>query len=92
MKVLVYKRKGFARYIPLLSGRYLFDYDINQEIMPPKLFNKINKRTIKANKNPNADFTLPIGVNSLTAIEAGCEIITMTKSQYESKKDELVTP
>jgi len=40
MKVLINQLKGFVKYIPLTKGIYQYDFDINENLMPPKLIKK----------------------------------------------------
>jgi hypothetical protein len=90
MKVLVYNRKGFARYIPLTKGTGGYDYNINQKIMPECLYKKIEKRSKRLKGNRDCDFTLPIGFNQTAALNCGCIIVVVDKDMYEAKKDEIV--
>jgi hypothetical protein len=94
MKVLINQHKGFVKYLPITKGRYQYDFDIDEKIMPRKLLKKVKTHALKRmTKNGVTVITeLPIGFSKEAFRESGYEIITMTKEQYESVKDELVTP
>jgi hypothetical protein len=92
MKVLIYNRKGYVKYVPLVKATINGDFDINEKIMPPNLFKKLktfcNKRDEKRGWYVNKD--LPIYLMKRETANQGREIVTMNKSQYESKKNEIV--
>ena len=94
MKVLINQLNGFVKYIPLTKGIYQYDFDINENIMPPKLIKKLKTYVIKRMTKNGIPVTteLPIGFSKEGFRGSGYEIITMDKAQYESKKDELVKP
>jgi hypothetical protein len=90
MKVLIYNRKGFVKYIPLTKPSYGYDFDIDEKIMPPKLLKKLKSFLRKRDKKMEIDYSLPVGLTKEGAKRGGCEIVVMNRAQYESKKDEIV--
>jgi len=90
MKVLIYNKSGFVKYIPLIKSLGNYDYEVNEEIMSPDFLKKLKSFFKKKNKKLNINFDLPFGVNKASVKLAGCAIITMDKAQYESQKNEIM--
>jgi hypothetical protein len=90
MKVLIYNRKGFVKYIPLTKPSFGYDFDINKKIIPPNLYKKLEIFLRKRDQKRSIDWNMPIGLSKEAVKRNGCDIVVMDKAQYESKKAETV--
>ena len=90
MKVLIYNRVGFVKYIPLTNPFLSGDFDINSKIMPQNLFDELSNFLRERDKKRDIDHRLPIAMTKEGIRYNGCKIVVMSKTQYELKKNEVV--